>query len=424
LPVASPPHSDDAEKGCLGSGLIDPACISEIVQKALPEWFYAPANQTIYREMVNLWQSQEKFDLLTLTQHLRDRGMLDKIGGPSYVTSLFTFVPTASNVGYYLDILRGKYILREVAAASMEAHRMAYEEQEDAEQVLSDVQSRFNSIADSGAKDAATIKELVQQSIEEIELAYEKKSVPGLHTGLIDLDRKLGGMKPKQLIIIAGETGQGKTALSLNIIEHNAIRDNIPCGIVSLEMSGQELTQRMIASEGRVDMHRLITAGGHHGDFPKMTAAATKIMNSPIFIRDDSDVDSVKLRGIGRQMKHDHKIQLLVVDYIQLMTPQNTKDENRERAIATAAHALKQMAKELGIVVIALSQLNDSGKLRESRAIGHHADSVLTISHGEEFNDPSTIHINKNRTGPTGAVSCTFLRFCARFESIAQQKES
>lgn len=418
MPVKSLPQSQEAESGLLGSCLIDNSIIGDLVQNITPNHFFSPANKAIYEEAVTLWSEGQKFDLITFTQTLNDKHVLDKVGGVSYVTSLFTSVPNGSNAEYYKEILKDKYLLRKIISYCSIAESKAYNAQDDVDGLLSEVQSKILALSDTKSKEAPTMHELAMEAVDEFERAYaEKGKIPGLSTGLIDLDRQLGGMRPGQLITVAADTSQGKTALALNIVEHLAINEKVHCGIISLEMSAQELTQRLIGSNGKIDLHKMFTFGGVESDFSKITQAVDRIAKAPIFIRDDSDVDSMKLRGIARTLKHEHDIKCLAVDYIQLLTPGTTTDENRERAMSAAAQALKQIAKELKIVVIALSQVNEHGKLRESRAIGHHSDAVMTIKHDEDEPGLAHINVNKNRTGPIGSVSVTFLKHFARFEN-------
>lgn len=420
MPVKSLPQSSEAESGLLGSCLIDNSIIGDLVQNITPDHFFSPANKAIYEEAVKLWEEGQKFDLITFTQTLNDKHVLDKVGGVSYVTSLFTSVPNGSNAEYYKEILRDKYLLRKIISYCSIAESKAYNTQDDVEGLLAEVQSKILALSDTKSKEAPTMHELAMEAVDEFEKSYnEKGKIPGLTTGLIDLDRQLGGMRPTQLITIAADTGIGKTSLGLGIVEHLSINMKVPCGIVSLEMSALELTQRLIGSVGRIDLHKFAVFGGVESDFPKITQAVDKVSKAPIFIRDDSDVDAMKLRGIARTLKHEHNVGLILVDYVQLLTPQGTEDENRERAMSRAAQALKQMAKELKIVVVVLSQVNEHGKLRESRAIGHHSDAVMTIRHDEDEPGLSHININKNRSGPIGSVSVTFLKHFSRFENRA-----
>lgn len=421
MPVRSLPSSAEAESGLLGSCLIDNSIIGDLVQNITPDHFFSPANKAIYEEAVSLWSEGQKFDLITLTQSLGDKHILDKVGGAAYVTSLFTFVPTATNFPYYLEILRDKFILRNIISSCSQAVNKAYGTQNEVQELLEEVQSQVLALSDSKANESLTMKELAMEALEELEAAYENKGkIPGLETGLIDLDKKFGGMRPKQLIVIAADTGQGKTALGLNTVEYLAIEKKVPCGIISLEMSAVELTHRLIASVGKIDLHKFTIGGAVESDFPKLTRAIDQVAQAPIFVRDESDVDIVKLRAIGRQLKLDHDIQFLLCDYIQLGTMQ-AKDESPERATSRFAQALKQMSKELGIVTMALSQINENGKLRDSRAIGHHADKVATITHSEDEPGLAFLHINKNRGGPLGDVSVTWLPQFTRFTNKALQ---
>jgi replicative DNA helicase len=417
----TPPHSAEAEQGVLGSMLISPhKVISEIVSKINEEYFYVPAHQTVYNELVSLWGSGVAIDLLTFTQILRDKNILESVGGASFITGLYTFVPTAANVMYYLEIVRDKYLARQIIAVSTESVRRAYEDQDEINLVLDQAQADMLKIGSSNNVEMVDIKQLVMDAIDEIEKSHKAHgSIPGLSTGLIDLDKKMGGMRNGQLIIVAGETGEGKSALGLSFVRHISVFDHKPSGIISLEMSGREITQRLIADIGKINLHNFIVTGGVASDFMRITNASAKISHAPIYIRDDSDVDAMKMRAIARQLKAEKKIEFMLVDYIQLLTPQNVKDENRERAMSTAAQALKQMAKELDIVVVGISQLNEQGKLRESRAIGHHADVVMTIEHDGL---DSSIRINKNRSGPTGSVPVRFLREYTSFENAAREE--
>lgn len=415
------PHSVEAEQGVLGSCMLDNNVLGGLVQQINDEYFYIPAHQTIYSTMVEIWSSGAKFDLLTLTQFLRDKNILETVGGASFITALYTFVPTAANIEYYQAIVRDKYILRQIIAACTESVRRSFDEQGEVNALLEEVQSKILSLSDEKPGETLTMKELAMEALEELEAAYENKGkIPGLETGLIDLDKKFGGMRPKQLIVIAADTGQGKTALGLNTVEYLAMEKKVPCGIISLEMSAVELTHRLIASVGKIDLHKFTVNGAVEADFPKLTRAIDMVAQAPIFIRDESDVDIVKLRAIGRQLKLDHDIQFLLCDYIQLGTMQ-AKDESPERATSRFAQALKQMSKELGIVTMALSQINENGKLRDSRAIGHHADKVATITHSEDEPGLAFLHINKNRGGPLGDVPVTWLPQFTRFTNKALQ---
>jgi len=410
------PQSEHAEQAVLGCIVgYSEQVMPTIVQQVTPKWFVQPAHATIYAAMLAMWQEGRRIDSITLASQLENKGMLAAIGGVPKIMELYLYVPSAVLLDDYVALLREKFLARAIVSTCATYQQRATDN-DDPESLLSEMQADVLAIGEAQFKRMPSTKELLLDVVEDLEKAYlSKGECVGLPTGLLDLDKQMGWMRPEQLVIIAADTAQGKTTLALNIVEHLAVEMKKPCGIVSLEMSGKELLSRVVASVSRVDLHKFASGEASEQDFTRITAANDRIAAAPIFIRDDADVDAIKLRGIGRQLRHENKIELLVVDYVQLLTPVGVKDDNRERAMATAAHALKQMAKELGIVVIALSQVNEHGKLRESRAIGHHADKVLTIKHDPDEPGVAFIHIDKNRSGPTGSVAVTFLGHLTRF---------
>src|ERR1700726_1343415 len=240
----TPPHSVEAEQGVLGSMLISPReTIAECVEKINEEYFYVPAHQTIYNVLVDLWNAGEAIDLITFTQVLRDRHLLDSIGGAAFVTSLFTFVPTAANVQYYLEIVRDKYILREIISASTESVRRAYEEQDEVNNLLDEVEQRIFAVGEDRFKgQVLSMKDQVMEAIEAIEKLYERKGgITGISTGFVEFDRMTSGLHPAEMIVIAARPSMGKTALAMNIAEHVAIDAGKPVAVFSLEMSSQRL---------------------------------------------------------------------------------------------------------------------------------------------------------------------------------------
>src|SRR5437870_2099384 len=253
----SPPHSVEAEQGVLGSMLISPReIIAECVEKINEAYFYIPAHQTIYTVLVELWNAGQGIDLITFTQVLRDRNVLDAVGGPAFVTSLFTFVPTAANITYYLEIVRDKYILREIIAACTEGVRRSYEEQDEVSNLLDEVEQRIFSVGEDRFKgQVLTMKDQVMAAIEAIEGLYERKGgITGISTGFAELDRMTSGLHPAEMIVVAGRPSMGKTALAMNIAEHVAIQEKLPVAVFSLEMSAQQLVQRLLCSRARVNL--------------------------------------------------------------------------------------------------------------------------------------------------------------------------
>src|SRR4030081_3305109 len=245
----TPPHSVDAEQGVLGSMLISPReAIAECVEKINEEYFYVPAHQTIYSVLVDLWNAGQAIDLITFTQVLRDRNLLDTVGGAPFVTSLFTFVPTAANVGYYLEIIRDKYILRQIIATSTESVRRAFEEQDDVSNLLDEVEQQIFAVGEDRFQgQMLSMKDQVMEAIESIEKLYERKGgITGISSGFVEFDRLTSGLHPSEMIVIAARPSMGKTALAMNIAEHVAIQERLPVGVFSLEMSSQQLVQRLL----------------------------------------------------------------------------------------------------------------------------------------------------------------------------------
>src|SRR6202049_489388 len=247
----TPPHSVEAEQGVLGSMLISPReTIAECVEKINEEYFYVPAHQTIYNVLVDLWNAAQAIDLITFTQVLRDRNLLDAVGGAAFVTSLFTFVPTAANVGYYLEIVRDKYILRRIIATSTESVRRAFEEQDEVSNLLDKVEQGIFAVGEDRFKgQMLTMKDQVMEAIESIDKIYERKGgITGISRGFVEFDRITSGLHPAEMIVIAARPSMGKTALAMNIAEHAAIHEKLPVGVFSLEMSSQQLVQRLLCS--------------------------------------------------------------------------------------------------------------------------------------------------------------------------------
>src|SRR5919197_2961518 len=256
----TPPHSIEAEQGVLGSMLISPRdTIAECVEKINANYFYIPAHQTIYDVLVDLWNKGEAIDLITFTQALRDRNLLEAVGGPAFVTSLFTFVPTAANISYYLDIVRDKFVLREIITAATESVRRAYEEQDEVSNLLDEVEQKIFAVGEDRFKgQMLSMKDQVMEAIESIEKLYERKGgITGISTGFVEFDRMTSGMHPSEMIVIAPRHSMGKTALAMNIAEHVAINEKLPVGVFSLEMSSQQLVQRLLCSRARVNLQKV-----------------------------------------------------------------------------------------------------------------------------------------------------------------------
>ena len=434
--------------------LISPRdAIAEVVEKINEEYFYVPAHQTVYSVLVDLWNAGQAIDLITFTQVLRDRNLLETVGGAAAVTSLFTFVPTAANVGYYLEIVRDKYILRSIIAASTESVRRAYEEQDEVGNLLDEVEQKIFAVGEDRFKgQMLSMKDQVMGAIESIEKLYENRGgITGIATGFTELDRMTDGMHPAEMIVIAARPSMGKTALAMNIAEYVAINEKLPVGVFSLEMSRQQLVQRMLCSRARVNLKKVRGGFLAERDFPNLTAAASKLAEAKIFIDDSAGLSILEMRAKARRLKAQQDVQLMVIDYLQLLKSTSRRaQENRQIEISEISAGLKGLAKELKIPVIVVAQLNRQPEqrsggeprlsdLRESGSIEQDADLVgLLLRPGlykddeksDDDKDEETpsdnkgeeaeLIIAKQRNGPIGKVDLTFLRDFTRFENRAR----
>jgi replicative DNA helicase len=422
--------------------------IAECVEKINEEYFYVPAHRTIYNVLVDLWNAGQAIDLITFTQVLRDRHLLDSVGGAAFVTSLFTFVPTAANVGYYLEIVRDKYILREIISAATESVRRAYEEQDEVNNLLDEVEQRIFAVGEDRFKgQVLSMKEQVMSTLESIEKLFENKgAITGVSTGFRDLDKLTSGLHSSEMVVIAARPSMGKTALAMNIAEHVAIEATLPVAIFSLEMSAQQLVQRMLCSRARVNLAKTRDGFLAEADFPKLTNAASKLAEAKIFIDDSAGLTILELRAKARRLKAQQQVQLIVVDYLQLLRSTSRRaQDNRQLEISEISAGLKGLAKELNIPIIVVAQLNrnpeirtGSGKgvprladLRESGSIEQDADLVGLLVREEYYADSdeeraelegkAELIIAKQRNGPIGQVKLTFLKDFTRFEDRADE---
>src|SRR6058998_359625 len=441
----APPHSVDAEQGVLGSMLISPReTIAECVEKINEDYFYVPAHQTIYSVLVDLWNTGQAIDLITFTQVLRDRHLLDSVGGAAFVTSLFTFVPTAANVQYYLEIVRDKYILREIIAAATESVRRAYEEQDEVNNLLDEVEQRIFAVGEDRFKgQMLSMKDQVMEAIESIEKLYERKGgITGISTGFVEFDRMTSGMHGAEMIVIAARPSMGKTALVMNIAEHVAVQEKLPVGVFSLEMSSQQLVQRLLCSRARVNLQKVRDGFLGERDFPSLTAAASKLAEAKIFIDDSASLTILELRAKSRRLKAQQDVQLIIVDYLQLLRSTSRRaQDNRQLEISEISAGLKGLAKELKIPIIVIAQLNRQPEartggrprlsdLRESGSIEQDADLVALLVRPEIYEEDedaraekageAELIIAKQRNGPVGEIQLTFLKEFTRFEDRAR----
>lgn len=434
-----PPQNIEAEQSVLGGMLIDNETVTRVIEILRPEDFYRPAHQLVYQGIVALYQKNEPSDLITITNWLKKEQRLDEVGGASYLAMLVDQVPTTANIAHYAHIVYDKAILRHVISGAGEIIRKGYEAKGEVEQYLDQAEKIIFEIAERKAsKSFAHVKDVVKDSFKMIEHLYEKKEmITGVPTGFDDFDKMTSGLQTSDLIIIAGRPSMGKTALALNMAGHAAIHAGHKVAIFSLEMSKEQLVQRLLCSEARVDASRLRIGFLQDTDWPKLTKAAGALSEAQIYIDDMAAQTVLEMRAKCRRLQREKGLDLIVVDYLQLMRSASRLAESREREIAEISRSLKALAKELHVPVMALSQLNRSvesrqdkrpqlSDLRESGSLEQDADVIAFVYRDEVYNKEtpdkgvSEIIIGKQRNGPIGTVRLTFLNTYTRFENLAR----
>jgi replicative DNA helicase len=447
------PQAPDAERGVLSSFLLAPREIGGLcAEKQIKDaHFHLPAHAQIYATLLELWDKAQPIDFITLTQLLRDRSQLDQVGGAAFITELFTFLPTAANAGYYIEILQEKYTLREIIKVCTEYAARSYDEQDDVPSLLNDVEAKVFAIAQDRFKDAAAnMKDQVMEAIHAIEKLYDRRgAITGLPTGFAELDKMLDGLHEQEMIVIAARPSMGKTAFAMNICEHIALEAKLPVAVFSLEMGTSQLVQRLLCSRARVNLGSVRNGFLSERDFPALTAAASKLAESKIFIDDTPGLSILELRAKCRRLSSQHGIKAIFIDYLQLLKSTSKRaQDNRQLEIAEISSGLKALAKELKVPIVVLAQLNRnpeqrSGEskgrprlsdLRESGSIEQDADVVGLLVREEyyaeneedkkESEGKATLIIAKQRNGPVGDVPLTFLKEFTRFENRAREAEA
>lgn len=437
-----PPQNIEAEQSVLGAILLDNDALNKALEILSLEDFYREAHRKIFRRMCDLSEKNEAIDLITLTELLKKNNEIESIGGVSYMASLVNVVPTSSSIRYHSRIVREKAAMRNLINAATEIISQVYESKQDVDEILDASESKIFEISEKRVKPSfVTIKEIVKDSFEMIEKLYEKKElITGLPTGFIDLDEKTSGLQKGDLIVVAGRPSMGKTALCLNIAEHVGIERGEPVAVFSLEMSKEQLVLRMLCSEAEVDSHKLRSGYLGESDWPRLTNAAGRLTEAPIFIDDSPVITALEMRAKARRLKAEHGLSLVIVDYLQLMRGRG-RFERREQEISEISRSLKALAKEIEVPVMALSQLSRAveqrqdrrpqlSDLRESGAIEQDADVILLLYRDEIYNPDKEdskgkieINVGKQRNGPTGIINLTFLSQYTKFKDYSVRRE-
>lgn len=428
-----PPQSVEAEQAVLGALLVNSEAISRVVDVVEPEYFYRKAHQLIYAAMLDLFDKNEPIDIVTVSQYLKDDGKLESIGGRQYITDLAMAVATTANVEYYAKVVHEKALLRNLIKAGTEIVSSCYEDA-DADVLIDKAEHLiFNLAQRRNLQQLVHIRNIVEASFAKIEERYEnRESLAGVPSGFYDLDAITSGFQPSDLIIVAARPSMGKTSFCLNIAQHIAVEKNVPVALFSLEMSREQLVQRMLCSVAEIDASRLKSGHLQNNDWNRLAMAMGRLGEAPIFIDDSAVITALEIRAKCRRLKAEMKdLGLIIIDYIQLMQGRKVSD-NRVQEVSEISRSLKTLSRELDVPVIALSQLSRAvearqnkrpmlSDLRESGSIEQDADIVMFIYRDEYYNPDSErrgeaeIIIAKHRNGPTGSVDLLYQSSITRF---------
>ncbi|WP_058486054.1 replicative DNA helicase [Defluviitalea phaphyphila] len=431
-----PPHNIEAEQSVLGSMIIDREAVAIAAEVLRGDDFYRPDHKVIFDTCLELFNEGAPVDLVTLKARIEEKGLLEQIGGIAYLSELASSVPTSAHIKQYIKIVESRSILRRLIKASQDIMKLSYEAKEDVNNVLNQAeQSIFNILQNKHTEDFSPMREVLLSTFEKIEGIYRNKGkVTGISTGFIDLDYKTAGLQPSDLILVAARPSMGKTAFALNIAQYVAVRQKIPVAIFSLEMSKEQLVNRMLCAEAMVDAQKLRTGSLDQDDWVKIARAMGPLAEAPIYIDDTPGISVMEMRAKCRRLKLDKGIGLILIDYMQLMSG-NRKLDSRQQEISEISRSLKALAREMEAPVVALSQLSRAcetradhrpmlSDLRESGAIEQDADVVMFL-YRDEYYHPDTekknqaeVIIAKQRNGPTGTIDLIWLGQYTKFVNM------
>jgi replicative DNA helicase len=441
MPERVLPQNIDAEQAVLGALFLEPEAIFRVMDIIRPEDFYHHGHRLIYETCLQVQEAGEPVDLLTVTDRLRANGLLAKVGGAAYVASLVEMVPTASNIEHYARLIEEKALLRTLISVASRIAEMGYDQQEAADRLVDQAEQMILELGSRrGTGTFVPLKSILKQALARIEEAYRNKGrITGVSTGFPDLDRLCSGLQNSDLLILAARPSMGKTALALNIAYHVAAKEKLPVAVFSLEMGREQLVNRLLCAEARVDQYRLRTGNLRDEDWERLTEAAARLQDIPLFIDDTGGASLRDIRARAKRMQSESGLALVVIDYLQLVRP-NRRAENRQQEISQISRGLKEMAKELNVPVLALSQLSRAveqrekkrpvmSDLRESGSLEQDADVVMFI-YREEYYRPDTdrkgiaeLIVAKQRNGPVGTIELGFFKEFPRFVPLERSAE-
>ncbi len=438
-----PPHSLEAEESVLGAILLDANALPKVMEFLQENHFYSPANQKIYRAVLSLFNQNVTPDLITVTNWLRQQKMIDDIGGPEYLSNTVSSVLTTANVEHHARVVLDKAIKRSVIQVSMEVVKNGFDDSQSAAELVDYAQNTIFQIKERGLRKEPThIRGYITSILEAAEAMRGERMVTGVETGYYKLDELTSGFQRGDFIVVAGRPSMGKTAFVLNIALHASIQNSVPVGIFSLEMSGEALVQRLLCCEAKVSLRNLRRGRLTNEDWVNLATAAGNLDKAPIYIDDSAQLNIYELKAKARRLKADAKIQLLMIDYLQLLDGQpNMRVPSRQQEISDISRGIKALAKELNCPVVVVSQLSRMPEhrpdkrplladLRESGAIEQDADVVIFIYRDEVYNRESEtkglaeINIAKQRNGPTDSLELGFFGEYTQFANTTFREEA
>jgi replicative DNA helicase len=438
-----PPQNIEAERSTLGSMMLDKEAILKGVEVLKPEDFYREAHRVVFEVMAQLANKGEPVDLITVSEELKQRNMLDKIGGVAYLTTLANSVPTSANIEHYARIVEEKSILRAVITAASNILAMGYAGTEEISVILDDAEKQIFQVSQKrNVKGFVSLKNILIETFERIEKIYESKGgVTGVSSGFVDLDRMTAGLQPSDLIILAARPSMGKTTFALNIARNVAVESKIPVVVFSMEMSKEQLALKLLCSEAGVDNQRIRTGTLMDNDWPRLSYALGRLSDCNIFIDDTPGLTALEIRSRARRIKSEHGLGLIVIDYLQLMqSSSRNRSENRQQEVSEISRSLKSLAREVSVPVISLSQLSRAveqrtdkkpflADLRESGSLEQDADMVAFLYREDYYNPESDkkniteLIIAKQRNGPVGTIELLFQKEFSKFVGLEKYRK-
>ena len=439
-----PPQNIDAEQSALGCLLIDKNAIIKVIDFLKAKDFYKPDHQEIYRAMTELFEKNDPIDMLSVSSRLKEKDKLENVGGNAYLTQLVNTVPTAAHVSNYAKIVQRKRILRDLIDVSYDIGQMGYNESEDIEVLLDQAERKIFGITQKSlTQKFLSIKDSLEEAFERIDRLSKHEGGPrGIPTGFIDLDNMLSGLQRSDLIILASRPSMGKSSLALDFARHAAVTQKLPVGIFSLEMSMDQVVDRLISAQSGVDLWKIrtgtLSSKGEDNDFSKIQNALGVLAEAPIFIDDAATSNVLQMRAMARRLQADQGLGLLIIDYLQLVEPRNAM-ESMVQQVTEISRALKGLSRELNVPVLALSQLSRAveqrspqiprlSDLRDSGSLEQDADVVLFIYREDRYRQDierkniADIIIGKHRNGPVGKISLYFNEQIVSFRNLAKEE--